>query len=417
LLAALAAGLACAGDWPQFEGPDRNAISKETSLLKSWPEGGPPLVWTFKEAGLGFGGPAVVNDRVYLMGTRQDDEYVFCLDKGTEKWAAKIGPIYDFQGNNWSRGPNATPTVGGDYLLALGSQGELVCVNPADGKEHWRVNLPRDLAAQVNPVTSPVPDNQGWGFCWSPIIDGDQVIITPGGPKGLAAGLNKKDGKLLWRSEKVTDQATYSSPVLAKIHGVKQVIVLVQDGVVGVSAKDGSLLWQYRKENPYPDVVCPTPRIQGDRVYITAWGGGCDLIQLSHTDGKFEAKKVYASKELSNRLGGVVVLDKYLYGSHEAIGWKCQDFATGEIKWSNRRAGYGSVIAAEGMLYCLDDNKGVVSLVEASPKSYKEVSKFTLPELSSKRKPGGRIWTHPVISNGMLYLRDQELVFAYKISR
>jgi outer membrane protein assembly factor BamB len=356
----------------------------------------------------------VVGDRVYLMGGRKDDEYIICIEKGAEKWAKKIAPIYDFEGNNWSRGPNGTPTVNGDYLLALGSQGELVCLNPASGDEHWRVNLPKDLAGQVNPITGP-EGNMGWGYCWSPIIDGDQVIIIPGGPKGLVAGLNKKDGKLMWRSDKVKDQATYASPVLVDVHGVKQVIVLVQDGVVGVSAKDGSALWEYRKGTPYSDVVCPTPRVKGDEVFITARGGGSDLVKLTKNGDKFEAKEVYATKEFSNRLGGVVVIDKHVYGYHEASAWKCIDFATGAEAWYSRKPGAGSVIAADGLLYCLGEDKGDVSLIEASPKAYKLVSKFTLPELSTLRKQGGRIWTHPVISNGMLYLRDQELVYCYKI--
>src|SRR5579871_5509687 len=178
VLGALAVNLTRGSDWPQWRGINRDAHSKETGLLTKWPKEGPQLVWTFDKAGSGYGSPVVVGGKLYCMGCRGNDEYVFVLDdKGKELWSVKIAPVYDFEGNNWSRGPNATPTVDGDLLFALGSQGELVCVDKS-GKEQWRKSMAKDFGGVVNPIGG---GEGGWGYCWSPLVDGEQVICVPGG--------------------------------------------------------------------------------------------------------------------------------------------------------------------------------------------------------------------------------------------
>jgi outer membrane protein assembly factor BamB len=418
LAACLAAWPARAADWPQLRGPDRSGVSQETGLLKTWPRTGPKLVWTYANAGTGFAGMAVVAGRVYTMGCRGTTEYVLALDaKGQELWSARIGPLFDFDINRWSRGPNATPAVDGGRVYALGSQGVLVCVDAARGTVLWQKDLPRELGAEVNPVGG-APAGKGWGFAWSPLVDGRQLICTPGGPRGLLAGLDKMTGEVLWRSKEVTAQATYSSPILAEVSGTRQVIQVTQDGVVGVAVKDGTLLWQYKREDPYPEFVCPTPVCRGNRVYVTAgWGAGCDLIELTPAGQKFTARAVYSEKEIANRLGGVVLVGDSLYGYHDTRAWECQDFATGAIKWSarGRRAlGLGSVIAADGSLYCLAEN-GEAALLQASPEKYTQQGRFKLPRESSQRKEGGKVWTYPSLADGHLYLRDQELIFCYRI--
>jgi len=417
--AVIGLGLARAADWPQWGGPDHNRISKEKGLLKEWPKGGPKLAWTFANGGAGYSGPAVVGGKVYFMGARNKVEEVIALDNtGKELWKAPIGPVFDFKGNNHSLGPNATPTVSGGVIVALGSQGMLVCVERDTGKPLWNLDLPAKLQAQVNDVGGGFA-NFGWGFSWSPLIEGDKVIITPGGPQGLFAALDLKTGNVLWQSKAVKDQATYASPMPAEIGGVRQYIAMVQNGAVGVSAKDGDLLWEYRKANPYPDIVCPTPIVQGDLVYMpVGHGGSCDQIQVVTNAGKFMVKEIYSNKELCNRQGGVVLLDGNVYGATEARGWVCQDFKTGEGKWLSKRnaVGFGSLIAADGMLYLLSENlPGTVGLVQPNPDAYKEISRFVLPLQSALRKPNGRIWTPPVISDGKLYLRDQEYLFCYEV--
>ena len=236
-----ACALAGGADWPQWQGLDRTGVSKETGLLKSWPKDGPPRLWTFKNLGIGFSGPAIVRDRLYTMGARNESTFVIALDidKGTEVWSHKIGPIFtqDFYGD----GPRSTPTVDGDYLYALDGTGELVCLETAKGKEIWRKNLIKDLGGEM--MTE-------WGFSESVLIDGDKLICTPGGDKGTLAALDKKTGAVLWRSTELKNKAPYSSMMVADIGGVRQYIQnsfigKTEGGTVsGFAAKDGKLLWK-----------------------------------------------------------------------------------------------------------------------------------------------------------------------------
>ena len=209
--------LILAADWPQYRGPNRDDRSAEKGLLQEWPTGGPPLLWTFREAGIGYSGPAIVANRLYTIGGRGDSEFLIALDlsavKGgtvAEAWSAKVGPLFDWKGNNWSAGPSATPTVDGSRVFALGGNGDLVCAN-TDGRLQWRVSLPKDLEGQVNPIGGG-PKGLGWGFTASPLVDGEQLVVVPGGPKGTLAALDKATGKVIWRSTELTDQAAYTSP-------------------------------------------------------------------------------------------------------------------------------------------------------------------------------------------------------------
>ncbi len=412
--------VARADDWPQWRGPDRNAVSKETGLLKTWPRDGPALAWTYENAGMGYTAPAVVGGVVYTMGARGDTEFVIALDpKGQELWSAKIGPPWDFKSNVWNRGPDATPTADGGLVYALGSQGELVCVEAKDGKEVWRKNFPKELAGAVNNVFGgPDTERMGWGYTWSPLVDGDKLVCTPGGPEGLFAALDKKTGAVLWRSKGVTDAATYASPIAADIAGVRQYVALVQNGLVAVSAADGRKLWEHRRAADYPDVVCPTPVVQGDLVYATVGnGGGCDLVRIERAGDGLKATPVYTKKEIASRQGGVVLVEGNVYGAHEDRAWVCQDFGTGATKWESKRraVGIGPVVYADGRLYVVSEATGEVAMIEASPAGFKQVAKFKLPKESSLRRSRGKVWTHPVISDGKLYLRDQELIFCYNI--
>ena len=205
LLFAACAAACVAADWPQWRGPDRGGVSSETGLLKQWPKDGPELAWSFENAGTGYGSFAVVGGRAYVLGARPVDadkrvEQLIALDdKGKERWKADIGPMWDFEGNQWSGGPNSTPTVDGDRVFALGSQGILVCVKTADGSEVWRKDLPKEFGAEVSSGGFG-PEKRGWGFSWSPLVDGDKLICTPGGSKGLFIAFDKMSGDVLWRS-------------------------------------------------------------------------------------------------------------------------------------------------------------------------------------------------------------------------
>ena len=416
-----AASAARAADWPQWRGPNHDGASQETGLLQEWPKEGPALAWTCADAGTGFGSFAVVGGRVYVLGARPIDavgdkriEQVIALDdKGHEIWKADVGPMYEFASNRWSGGPNATPSVDGDRLYALGSQGVLVCVKTADGAEVWRKDLVKDFGAEIASGGFG-PPKAGWGFSWSPLVDGENVIATPGGGKGLFLALNKTNGNVVWQSVGLTDACTYSSPVVAEVGGVRLYVALTQNGAVGVSAKDGATLWEDRRDTPYPDVVCPTPIVKDNLVYTSAWKAGARLVKLSPEGGKVKADMVYDKKEIGNAHGGLVRVGEVVYGGQDLGPLECQDWRTGEIRWKSDAPGSGSLTYADGRLYC-QTAAGDVALIAASPDAYKELGRFTPPRHSAHRRPSGKVWTHPVVSDGRLYLRDQELIFCYKV--
>jgi len=292
-----------------------------------------------------------------------------------------------------------------------------VCANAASGKEVWRKHFPKELEAQVNPIGGG-PRNLGWGFTWSPLVDGEQLVCLPGGPKGTVAALDRKTGRLLWRSAEVKDQAAYTSPMVAEIEGVRQVIVLTNPGLFGVSARDGRLLWRARRDSPYGTEVINTPLIQGSFIYTTVavGNGGSELVKVVKEGQSLKAESVYFNKNLSNHHGNVVRVGDHLYGHSQGRGWVCQNFMTGENVWEEKaKLPAGSVAYADGQLYCYSENDGTVALVEAGPKGWSESGRFKIPQQTTLRKPSGRIWTPPVIADGKLYLRDQELLFCFDL--
>lgn len=418
LVLGLFASALFAADWPQWQGPNRDNISPEKGLLKQWPRGGPQLLWTFNQTGAGYSGPAIVGDRLYILGARAGTEYLLAVDvnEGKELWSAKIGPNYTFPGNQYGDGPRATPTVASGFVYALGGFGDLVCVNTA-GKEQWRVSMTKDLGGEVK-AGAVGPAGIGCGYTWSPLVDGNQLVCFPGGPKGAVAALDLKNkGMVLWRSKGLKEPCSYSSPIAADVDGVRQYIVQFSTGLAGVDAKNGDVLWQYKRRSPSsPDATIPTPLCHDGYVYVSAGGAGCDKIKLEKNGMKFKVTKAYSSnKIMKNELGGYVLVDGHVYGYSDRRGWICQDFKTGKDVWSHRRGlEAGSVICADGNLYCYEEDSGTVALVEAAPKKWTEKGHFQIPQHGNKALKG-RHWTHPVIANGRLYLRDQEFLFCYKI--
>jgi outer membrane protein assembly factor BamB len=394
--------LAANFDWPQWRGADRTDVSKETGLLKSWPEGGPKRLWLYEKGGNGYSGPAIVGGKLFTIGTRDGNEVLLALDANTGKelWFASLGGIL---ANDWGVGPRGTPTVDGDRVYAMSGKGNVACVNIADGKVHWQQGM-TDLGGQI----------QQWGYTESVLIDGDHVMCTPGGSEGAIAALDKKTGKVVWRSTEFTDEAQYSSLVRTKINGTDQYVQLTMKSIVGVAAKDGKVLWK----SPWPGktAVIPTPIVRDNLVYVTAgYGVGCRQIKIGPGN---EVATVYDNKVMKNHHGGVILVGDHLYGhSSQPDTWVCQDFKTGDEVWNHRDFGKGAVAYADGMLYCIAEKDGTVALIDASPKGWQEHGRFTLDPQTKIRSQRGRIWTHPVISNGKLYLRDQDLIYCYDIKK
>jgi outer membrane protein assembly factor BamB len=392
-----------AADWPTFRGDAaRTDISKETGLLKQWPKDGPKQVWLNKDVGLGYSGFAVVDGTLYTLGSRDAVEYLIAVDAATgkEKWSAEAGALLT---NDWGNGPRSSPTVDGGKVYGLSGKGDLVCVNAADGKEVWRASMTK--------LGGSVP---GWGYCESPLVDGDLVVCTPGGAQGTMAAFNKNTGELVWQSSEWTDKAQYASIVAADHNGARQYIQLTMNSFAGINAKDGKVLW--KSEFPGKTAVIPTPIFSNGQVLVVAgYGVGCKSVKIGPNNA---VEELYANQNMVNHHGGVILVNDHVYGySDQGRAWTCMNFKTGEVVWAERRAlKKGAIHCADGKFYLLEEDSGTVVLIDVSPKGWNESGRFTLTPQTEQRAAKGKVWTHPVVSGGKLYLRDQELLFCYDVS-
>lgn len=425
-IAGLDAHVGFAEDWPQYLGPNRNGISLESDLLSEWPENGPKLDWTFSDAGIGFSSFAISEGRLYTCGARGDEELLLCIDlrSGKELWSAPLDKKFDFNGNQWGAGPRSTPSVAKGKVVALSGAGQLACFDAKTGKPLWKQHMMQDLGGEVNPVgggpgSKPGEAKVGWGYSWSPLIDGDLVIGNPGGPEGAAIAWELNTGKVIWRSVDFIDQASYASPIVAEIEGTKQYIFLHNGGLTAISPTDGRKLWYWEKK--YPDVVIPTPIVMGNQVYVSAGSSPstCDLITINKDGDGFAPQSEYKAKAqrvMKNSVSNSVIIDGKAYGYSDKLGWVCQEVKTGNQLWAARQPlKAGSVIAADGKLLCYDEENRDVALVEVNAKEFVLKSKFTLPLETKFPSPSGRNWTPMTISDGKLYVRDQEHIFCFSI--
>ncbi len=402
-----------AADWPQWRGPNRDGICTETGLLKSWPEGGPKLLWEITGLGKGYSSLTIVDGRFYTMGdVRLGSEKVQCVlayDLSTCKrlWTAKVGAPH-------SDGPRCTPTVDDGLVYAIGTDGNIVCVDADTGKVRWRKNFQSDLGGGKNP---------NWKFSESPLVDGDKLLCTPGGRSAVMVALKKKTGELIWKCSmsdigpRGKNEAGYSSIVVAEAGGIRQYVQLTNKGLIGVAAKDGSFLWGYNKiANRTANVS--TPVVRGEYVFCsTAYSTGSALLKLTDAADSVSAEEVYFlnARTFQNHHGGFVRIGDYIYGGHGHGKGKptCIEMKTGKVMWQQDQPGGGSaaVLYADGHLYFrYQDN--VVALIEANPRRYNHKSTFTLPKRSGMSGPG---WAHPVIVDGNLYFRHADVLMVYDI--
>ncbi len=393
-----------AADWPQWRGPERNGISKETGLAKEWPKEGPKLLWQAKDIGDGYSTPAVVGERLYLISNQgMENEFVHALSvaDGKEVWKTTIGKVGPNQGPQYP-GTRSTPTFDGDALYALGSNGDLVCLNAADGKEQWRKDLRKDFGGKPGK----------WAYAESPLVDGEVLVVAPGGSKATIVALNKKSGNVVWESViPEGDEAAYASAMIVEVGGLKQYVEFLSKGLVGVEAKTGKLLWRYEKTAQNSPANIPTPLVQDQFVYSAAGRSGGGLVQLKAAGSTVEADEVYFTPKLPTAIGGAVVLEGNLYGTN-GQGLLCAVLKTGDIKWQERGVGAGSVCYADGRLYIHGEN-GEVALVEATPEAYREKGRFAPPE--PPKKGPGKAWAYPVVANGRLYIREMGTVWCYDV--
>jgi len=393
--------------WAQWRGENRDGISQETGLLKSWPADGPPVAWQSSGLGGGYSSVAIADGRMVTMGKFGNETRLIAirLDDGAKIWDVAVGG---------GDAPNCTPTIDGDSVYGLSHSGDLICVEFATGKEVWRKNFPNDFGGQMMSV---------WGYSESPLVDGDRLIVTPGATDAALAALDKRTGELIWKSALPPnpgpagkDGAAYSSIVIGNGGGVKQYVQLVGRGVIGVEAETGRFLWGYnRVANTTANV--PTPIVSGDLVFCSSGydDGGSALLRLTGNRGQVAMQEVWykTNRELQNHHGGMILVGDHVYMGHgHNNGFPvCFDLKTGRDLWRPGRgpgSGSAAVVCADGHLYFRYEN-GTMALIEANPRKYELKGNFDIAINN------GKSWAHPVVFNGRLYLRDQDEMICYDI--
>lgn len=404
------------GEWPQWRGQGRDARSAETNLLQEWPEGGPPLLWRSAGFGKGYSSLAVAAGRIFTLGDIGEDQFLFAAsdENGRILWKRRVGPAWT---EEMFGGARATPTVDGDRVYALGTDGDLVCARAGTGEVLWRRDLPKDFSGKMMFAGN----RYDWRFSESPLIDGDRLIVSPGGREAALVALNKLTGKEIWRAsiprlgENGLDGAGYASAVVFEAGGIRQYVQLLGRGLVGIEAETGRFLWGYNRiANRVANI--PTPIVSGEHVFASSgYGAGAVLLKLEEQGQGVRAREVYflEPNTMQNHHGGMVLHDGYVYsGTGLNKGFPlCIELASGKVRWGPvRNAGRNSaaVIYADDRLY-LRYQSGLMLLIDASPEAYRERGSFMIPGVEKES------WSHPVIANGRLYLREQDQLLVYDI--
>jgi outer membrane protein assembly factor BamB len=404
LFAMSIASVAWGDDWPQWRGPHRDGTSKETGLLQEWKPEGPALLWHVKDVGEGYSTPSVVGNRLYLLASRAlNDEFVVARDTGSGAvvWTQRIGKVGNPDQRPSYPGARSTPTVEGDVLYALGSDGDLVCLDTAKGNIRWQKNLRNDFGGQPGQ----------WAYSESPLVDGEVIVCTPGGADATIVALNKKSGEVMWKAAvEGGDAAGYASPIVVEADGVKQYVNMLAKGLIGVDASTGAFLWRYDRTAKGSPANMATPIARDGHVYSAAPRTGGALVKLVKDGTTFKAQEVYFDNKLPTAIGGAVLVGDQIYGTGQVM--ICADFMTGKVRWTDRGVGTGSVCFADGRLYVHGEN-GEVALVEATPDEYRERGRFTPPEQPGRGN--SKAWAYPVVADGRLYIRDWTSLWCFDV--
>lgn len=387
-----------APSWPQFHGPTGDNISLDTGLLKKWPEGGPELIWTADGIGEGFASVTLSGGLIYTAGNIEEKTVVTALDlSGAIAWQAEAGAA-------WTKshpGTRSTPTIDGDRVYYENPHGDVFCFHAKTGQEIWQRNILTDFAGK----------NIKWALAESVIVDGNRVICAPFGQKASVVALDKRTGKTVWAAPPTAGPAGYATATIVEYKGLRMILTMSGKALVGVNAENGAGLFRYEHLTKY-DVNVLTPIFIDGNVFISSgYGAGSEMVKLTFGRGKITAERAWESKEMDNHHGGVVLVDGYLYGTSNRGNWVCYDPKNGDVKYSEKGTGKGSLTVAEGMLYTLSEKTHVVGLVKATPDAHEIVSQFTIPD--GAKDPS---WAHPVVCGGRLYIRYRDRLLAYDVA-
>lgn len=408
ILLALLSNLIEAQKINEWRPENRTGVSAETGLMKSWPEAGPTMLWSNLELAGGYSSPSFGTNVIYITGTKDTDDILYALSmEGKIMWQTVMGRAWKGSNNPESR---ATPTVEGNKVYTCSGNGDLACIDATNGKIIWSYK-----ASEINKGTF-----GRWGIAESLLIDGDKIYYSPGGSETMTIALKKATGDVIWKSASLNDKPGYVSPILITFAGKKMVVNASLGHIFGVDASNGEILWKVSHElssdpnlQRFELIKCTTPLYKEGMVYVT---GGYDtggmMVKIG-ADGK-SATVAWTDPVLDDHHGGVVLVNGYIYGSNwlnnSNGNWCCIDWNTGKKIWEEHWNTKGSVISAEGMLYIYEEKLGNVGLVKANPEKFDLVSSFkvTLGD-------AGPFWAHPVIHNGILYLRHTNALMAYNI--
>lgn len=384
---------AAPGDWPRWRGVNFDGASPETGLPSSWPASGLKELWRVP-LGAGYSGISVVQGRLFTMASVGNDEFVICLDaaSGRPLWKFRTASNYE---NNFGGGPRAQPTVEGGRVYALGAKADLVCLHAADGQKIWEMSIEGQFNSQI--------PRQWWGFSMSPLIEGDMLIINPGGRSASVVALNKADGKLIWKSGE--GGPAYASPIAVTVGGVRQAIAFSSSAVMGLDPKTGKVYWTFPWTTRF-DANIATPLLAGDHLFIsTGYGTGCALLKLSAEGGVPKASEVYRNKEMKNHFNSSVAFQDHVYGFDDAA-LKCLELKTGRAKWEQQGFAKGSLLLADGHLIILGE-RGDLAMAKAAPDGYEEKSRMKVFNTKT--------WTMPTLAGGKLYLRDEKEIVCLQL--
>jgi outer membrane protein assembly factor BamB len=386
-------------DWPQFHGPNRDNISRETGLLKEWPAQDPNLVWTAKGIGEGFSTVAIVDGLIYTTGNIGDYTVITALTTdGQHKWTTRNGPAY----RRDKPGTRSKPTIDSDKLYHENADGDVTCLDAKTGKEIWSLNIIKKFDGR----------NIRWALSESLLIDGDKLICTPGGKSTGIVALHKDTSRTIWICKETDDMPGYASPIVFEYEGLRQIVTLMAQSVVGVNAEAGQLLWKVEHTTPFDENI-NTPIYHDGSVFICSRTTGSRRLRLDVNGNRVSVEQIWESKLLDSQHGGLLLLDGYLYGACRSAGngpWVCLDAGTGARMYAEKGIGTGSLTYADGLLYALN-HKRTVALVRPNPRNFEIISQFNIPVGGS-----GPTWAHPVVCNGRLYIRHGDFLYCYNIS-